>query len=56
MHQTQLRTYVKPAQAVTARWGDDVVNDQPHFAEVAMALLPATLILATATALLVVLI
>ena len=53
MNYTQLRTFEKPARATT--WSDEL-NQHPHFAEVVMALIPASLILATATALLVVLI
>jgi hypothetical protein len=34
-------------------WSSDVYNHQPNFSEVAMALLPASLILAAASALLV---
>ena len=56
MRHSQLRTYAKPAQATTIRWGDESLDNPPHFAEVAMALLPASLILAAATALLVALI
>ena len=56
MRHSQLRTYVKPAQATTIRWGEERLDNPPHFAEVAMALLPASLILAAATALLVALI
>jgi hypothetical protein len=56
MHNSQQRTIVKPAQATTIRWGEEGLDHPPHFAEVAMALLPASLILATATALLVALI
>ena len=41
MHHSQLRTYVKPAQATTVRWGEQSLDNPPHFAEVAMALLPA---------------
>jgi hypothetical protein len=56
MSHPQFRTNVKPATTTTARWGDQVLDHHPHFAEVALALLPASLILATATALLVALI
>lgn len=56
MNHTQLRSSVKSAHTTTARWGDSALDHTPHFAEVAFALLPASLILATATALLVVLI
>ena len=56
MNYSQLKSYEKSARATTAVWGDDVLNHQPRFAEVAVALLPASLILATATALLVALI
>ena len=56
MRHSQLRTHAKQAQVTTARWGDEGLDNPPHFAEVAMALLPASLILATATALLVALI
>lgn len=56
MQHAEHRTYVKPAQATTIRWGEEGLDNPPHFAEVAMALLPASLILATATALLVALI
>ena len=55
MNHSQTRTYDKPARATTAVWGQDVLGYQPRFADVAVALLPASLILATATALLVVL-
>jgi hypothetical protein len=53
MSHSQFRTIDRSARATTAYWGDDVMNHQPRFTEVAMALLPASLILATATALLV---
>lgn len=53
MNNAPFRTYDKSARATTAYWGDDTLNHQPRFAEVAMALLPASLILATAAALLV---
>ena len=56
MHQSQLRTHAKPATVTTARWGDQGLEHHPHFGEVAMALVPASLILATAAALLVVLV
>lgn len=56
MNHSQSRTYDRSARATTAVWSDDMLNHQPHFAEVAMALLPASLILAAATALLVVLV
>lgn len=44
---------MEDAGRATAVWGDDVFQHQPKFGELAMALLPASLILATATALLV---
>ena len=52
MSQSSFRTYDHTSRATVA-WSDDVLNHQPRFAELAMALLPASLILATATALLV---
>lgn len=55
MSHTRFSTNVKTATATT-RWGEQALDHHPHFAEVALALLPASLILATATALLVVLI
>jgi hypothetical protein len=55
MSHTRFSTNVKTS-AATTRWGEQVLDHHPHFAEVALALLPASLILATATALLVVLI
>ena len=56
MHHSHLRTYVKPARATTAMWGEADAGAPQRFADVVMALVPASLILATATALLVVLI
>ena len=56
MHHSHLRTYVKPARATTAMWGETDAGASQRFADVVMALVPASLILATATALLVVLI
>lgn len=55
MNQAQLRTYEKRARVTTATW-DQQFDQQSRFADIAMALLPASLILATATALLVALI
>lgn len=56
MSHSQFRTYEKSSRATTAMWSDDLLDQQPRFADVAMALLPASLILATATALLVALV
>jgi len=53
MNQSPLRTHAGTSRVTAATWNDDLLDHQPRFAEVAMALLPATLILATATALLV---
>ena len=53
MSQSSFRTYDHTSRATAVAWSDDVLNHQPRFAELAMALLPASLILATATALLV---
>ncbi|MBJ3783267.1 hypothetical protein [Devosia sediminis] len=55
MNYAQARTYEKRARATTATW-DGEYGHQPRFAELAVAMLPASLILAAATALLVVLI
>lgn len=56
MSHSPSKMFAKSARVNTATWNDPFVDDQPHFGEVAMALLPASLILATAAALLVVLI
>lgn len=56
MQHSQHTASAKRATATTLRWGDQSMDHTPHFGEVAMALLPASLILATAAALLVVLI
>lgn len=55
MNHSQIRT-LEDAGRATAVWGEDVLNHQPRFGDVAMALLPASLILAAATALLVALV
>lgn len=55
MNNAQLRTFDNRARATTATWSREY-DHQPRFAELAVALLPASLILATATALLVALI
>jgi len=52
MNQFQIRT-LEDAGRSTAVWESDSFDHQPRFAELAMALLPATLILVAATALLV---
>lgn len=52
MSQFQIRT-LEDAGRSTSVWASDGFDHQPRFAEVAMALLPAALILVTATALLV---
>ncbi|WP_160297838.1 hypothetical protein [Devosia chinhatensis] len=52
MNQYQIRN-LEDAGRSTAVWASDVFDHQPRFADVAMALLPATLILVAATALLV---
>lgn len=56
MQHSHIRTYDKPARATTAVWSDASAGPSQHFAEVVMALIPASLILAAATALLVALI
>jgi hypothetical protein len=56
MHHAQVRTYAKPGRATSAVWGEHTFDQAPRFVEVLVALVPASLILATATALLVVLI
>ena len=53
MSQSRYRTNDRPYRATAVVWTDDALHHQPNFGEVAMALLPASLILATATALLV---
>ncbi len=53
MNHAHNRSFEKPVRA--AMWGEDMLDHQPKFAEVAVALVPASLILATAAALLVVL-
>lgn len=52
MNQFQIRT-LDDAGRSTSAWASDGFDHQPRFAEVAMALLPAALILVAATALLV---
>lgn len=56
MNYAQARTYEKRAHATTTTWEQQLDHQQPRLAELAMAMLPASLILATATALLVALI
>jgi len=53
MHQARITTHDQSARVTSVYWDDAMLDRQPRFAEVAMALLPASLILATATALLV---
>ena len=55
MNYAQSRSYQKRARATAVTWNQDLEH-QSRFADIAMALLPASLILATATALLVALI
>lgn len=52
MNQFQIRTLEDAGRSTTV-WASDSFDQQPHFADIAMALLPATLILVAATALLV---
>jgi hypothetical protein len=52
MSHVQIRT-LEDAGRTTAVWSSDTFEARPRFAEVTMALVPATLILATAAALLV---
>jgi hypothetical protein len=52
MNHPQIST-LEDAGRHTAVWGDDAFVHQPRFGEVFAALVPASLILATATALLV---
>jgi hypothetical protein len=56
MQHSQIRTYDKPARATTAVWGQTDTGTSQRVADVVMALVPASLILAAATALLVALI
>ena len=51
MSQLDIRT-LEDAGRATAVWNSDVYESPSRFSEIAMALLPASLILATATALL----
>lgn len=53
MSQAKFRTFETIRRPTAAVWSDDALSHHPHFGEIAMALLPASLILATATALLV---
>jgi len=53
MNQSQFRTHAGKSRVTAATWSDDLYDHPSRFGEVAMALLPASLILATATALLV---
>lgn len=53
MNQSPFTSHAGTSRVTAATWSDDLLNPRPRFAEVAMALLPASLILATATALLV---
>ena len=53
MNQSQYRTHNGRSRVIAATWSDDLYDQQSHFTNVALALLPASLILATATALLV---
>jgi hypothetical protein len=53
MSHAKFGTFETAHRSSAAVWHDDALNHQPHFGEVAMALLPASLILAAATALLV---
>jgi len=53
MNQSQFRTHDGNSRVTAATWSDDLYDHQSRYAEVALALLPASLILATATALLV---
>lgn len=53
MNQSQFRTHDGNSRVTAATWSDDLYDYQSRYAEVALALLPASLILATATALLV---
>lgn len=52
MNQFQIRA-LEDAGRTTAAWVPDSFDHQPRFADIALALLPASLILAAATALLV---
>jgi hypothetical protein len=52
MTQAEIRA-LEHAGRSTAVWNNEVYDNSPHFGEVARALFPAALILATATALLV---
>lgn len=52
MSHAQIRS-LEDAGRATGVWSSDVYDTRPRFAEVAMALLPASLILAAAAALLV---
>lgn len=52
MTQAEIRA-LEHASRSTAVWSNEVYDSSPHFGEVIRALLPAALILATATALLV---
>jgi len=52
MQHLEVRT-LEDAGRASAVWSGEHIEHQPRFAEVAVALLPASLILATATALLV---
>ena len=52
MTQAEIRA-LEHAGRSTAVWNNEVYANSPHFGEVARALFPAALILATATALLV---
>lgn len=56
MYTSQIRPHDRHSRATAAVWTDHAFDHHPRFAEVAMALLPASLILATATALLVALV
>ena len=56
MYTSQLSPRDRNSRATAAVWTDQAFDHHSRFADVAMALLPASLILATATALLVVLV
>lgn len=47
------KTLDRAPQATTTHWDGDLVERHPNFGEVALSLLPASVILAAATALLV---